>query len=150
MLENLRWQDFTPGARFDLGAVSLTADEIKDFARVYDPQPFHLDEDAAKKSVLGVLASSGWHSIALAKKRMVETVLNTPAYGGALAYGEVRWKKPVPADTQLHIAVEVASQNTASPLPGYGTVSFSGIVQGDDGAQFLTFEMDVAMKVEAA
>ena len=134
------------GDKFDLGSISISADEIKNFAAQYDPQPFHLDEEAAKQSLLGVLASSGWHSLTLCKKRMVDELFNTPNYGGSLQYGEVKWKRPVPADTPLALQVEVANSSPTSRLEGYGTLSFFGTLKDADGALAISFELDVAMK----
>ncbi len=144
------WTDFTPGALFDLGTLVLSADEIKAFAAVYDPQPFHLDEEVAKKSMLGVLAASGWHTLTLTKKRMVETMLDTPAYGGALNYGDVKWKRPFAADKPHTLSVEVSAREDTSPFPDYGSVHFVGHLVDADGTPSLIFEMAVAIKREAA
>ena len=144
------WTDFKPGAQFNLGTLELSADEIKAFAAEYDPQPFHLDEEAAKNSMLGVLAASGWHTLTLTKKRLVETILNTPAYGGALNYGEVKWKRPFAADMPHTLHVEVAARDETSPFPTYGTVHLQGHLVNADDTPALIFDMAVAMKRETA
>lgn len=98
-------EDLHLGQTFVSGSVTLTADEIKTFARQFDPQPFHLDEAAAKDSLFGGLAASGWHTAALTMKLLVEAF---PLAGGLVgAGGETTWPRPTrPGDT-LTVHVEV-------------------------------------------
>lgn len=144
------WTDFAPGTQFDLGALQLSADEIKAFAAEYDPQPFHLDEDAAKQSLLGVLAASGWHTLTLTKKRLVEELFNTPAYGGTLSYGEVKWKRPFAANVPHTLSIEVTGREDTSPFAEYGTIHLQGHLVDQEGTPALIFEMAVALKRDAA
>ena len=77
------WEDLRVGAVRDLGTVSMTAEEIKDFAAKFDPQPFHLDEAAARDSHFGDLIASGWHTCALAMRLTVDNFLREAASMGS-------------------------------------------------------------------
>lgn len=94
------WEDLKPGTARELGSVSVTAEEIKEFAEQFDPQPFHLDELAGRRSIFGNLCASGWHTCALAMKLTVENFLNESSSMGSPGLESLRWLKPVyPGDT---------------------------------------------------
>jgi acyl dehydratase len=94
------WEDLQPGSVRELGSVTVSAEEIKDFAEQFDPQPFHLDEAAGRRSVFGNLCASGWHTCALAMKLTVENFLTDAASMGSPGVENLRWLKPVyPGDT---------------------------------------------------
>lgn len=94
------WEDLEPGLTRDLGTVTLSAEEIKDFAQQFDPQPFHLDEAAGERSIFGNLCASGWHTCALAMKLTVENFLSDSSSMGSPGVENLRWLKPVyPGDT---------------------------------------------------
>ena len=93
-------EDFTPGETIDLGSRVVERDEILEFARKYDPQPFHVDEEAAKASIYGGLIASGWHSIAVFMRMLVDAVVSNSASMGSPGIDEIRFLKPVrPGDT---------------------------------------------------
>ena len=94
------WEDLLPGSVRDLGTVTVSAEEIKEFAEQYDPQPFHVDEAAGRRSIFGNLCASGWHTCALAMKLTVENFLNESSSMGSPGLENLRWLKPVyPGDT---------------------------------------------------
>jgi acyl dehydratase len=94
------WEDLTPGSVRELGSVTVSAEEIKDFAEQFDPQPFHIDEAAGRRSIFGNLCASGWHTCALAMKLTVENFLNESSSMGSPGLESLRWLKPVyPGDT---------------------------------------------------
>jgi acyl dehydratase len=94
------WEDLLPGSTRELGSVTVSAEEIKEFAEQFDPQPFHVDEAAGKRSIFGNLCASGWHTCALAMKLTVENFLNEAASMGSPGLESLRWLKPVyPGDT---------------------------------------------------
>ena len=94
------WEDLKPGSVRDLGSVSVSAEEIKDFAEQFDPQPFHMDELAGKRSIFGNMCASGWHTCALAMKLTVDNFLNDSSSMGSPGLENLRWLKPVyPGDT---------------------------------------------------
>jgi acyl dehydratase len=94
------WEDLQPGSVRELGSVTVSREEIKEFAGQFDPQPFHLDEAAGRRSIYGNLCASGWHTCALAMKLTVENFLNESSSMGSPGLESLRWLKPVyPGDT---------------------------------------------------
>jgi acyl dehydratase len=94
------FEDFAPGQVIELGRYTITKDEIVAFARQFDPQPFHLDEEAAKKTIYGGLLASGWHSAAITKRLLYEGLVKDTISLGSPGVDELRWVKPVrPGDT---------------------------------------------------
>lgn len=94
------WEDLQTGSVRELGSVTVTAEEIKEFARQFDPQPFHVDEAAGRLSIFGNLCASGWHTCALAMRLTVKNFLNDAASMGSPGLESLRWLKPVyPGDT---------------------------------------------------
>ena len=100
-------EDFVVGQTFVSGRLRVTKEEIKAFAAEFDPQPFHLDEEAAQNTFFKGLAARGWHTAALTMRLLVEGELQ-PA-GGVIGAGfdEFRWPKPVRPGDELHIESEV-------------------------------------------
>ena len=99
-------EDLHVGQRFESATLAITADEIKAFARQFDPQPFHLDEDAAARSLLGGLAASGWHTAALTMRLLVGG--GAPIAGGVIGAGVgIRWPRPVRPGDELQVVSEV-------------------------------------------
>jgi len=94
------WEDLEVGSVRELGSTTVTADEIKEFAQQFDPQPFHIDEAAGQRSIFGNLCASGWHTCALAMRLTVDNVLNDSSSMGSPGLESLRWLKPVyPGDT---------------------------------------------------
>jgi len=94
------FEDFTPGQTIELGTHTITKDEIVAFARQFDPQVFHLDEDAAKRTIYGGLIASGWHTGSLTMRLLYEGVVKDTVSLGSPGVDELRWLKPVrPGDT---------------------------------------------------
>ena len=99
-LSQLYLEDFQVGQVVELGSTTITRDEILDFATQYDPQPFHVDEAAAEQSIYGGLIASGWHTVSLFMRLLVDGLLCRAASMGSPGVDEVRWLKPVrPGDT---------------------------------------------------
>jgi len=94
------WEDLEVGSVRELGSTTVTADEIKEFAQQFDPQPFHIDEAAGQRSIFGNLCASGWHTCALAMRLTVDNFLNDSSSMGSPGLESLRWLKPVyPGDT---------------------------------------------------
>ena len=94
------WEDMPVGSTRDLGTITPTAEEIFAFATQFDPQPFHLDEEAAKQSVFGGLCASGWHTCSMAMRLMVTNFLLESSSQGSPGLENIKWLKPVfPGDT---------------------------------------------------
>jgi acyl dehydratase len=101
------WEDLQPGTSHDLGSVTVAAEDIKEFAEQFDPQPFHLDELAGRRSIFGNLCASGWHTCALAMKLTVENFLNEAASMGSPGVDNLRWLKPVYANDKLTLKYSI-------------------------------------------
>jgi acyl dehydratase len=94
------WEDLQAGTVRELGTVTPSAEEIKRFAQQFDPQPFHLDEEAGRESIFGGLCASGWHTCAMAMRLTVDHMLRESSSMGSPGLENLRWLKPVyPADT---------------------------------------------------
>jgi acyl dehydratase len=119
----LHYEDFTVGESFDLGDHRVTADEIKAFAREFDPQFFHLDEERAKSSVLGGLSASGWHTCGILMRLMVDGYLGRAAGMGSPGLDEVKWLKPVYAGETLRGRMTVMAKRRSRSRPEMGLVT---------------------------
>jgi len=116
-------EDFAPGQKYQSnGCVTIDADSIKAFAKQYDPQPYHLDESAARDSIFKGLAASGWHTAALTMRLVVGSELQ-PA-GGVLGAGmdELRWPKPVRPGDELRVESEVLEVRPSKSRPDQGLI----------------------------
>jgi acyl dehydratase len=125
------FNDLRVGERTELGSHTFTAEEIKAFARRYDPQAFHLDEAAAARSHFGALCASGWHTTAAFMRRFVEfekreaerlrAAGETPARDGpSPGIRELRWLRPVYVGDTISFAREVIELREATGRPGWG------------------------------
>lgn len=115
-------EDFAAGQTFESGRLRVERDRIKSFAAEFDPQPFHLDEEAAQRSLFGGLAASGWHTAAMTMRLLVESELK-PA-GGILGAGfdEFRWPKPVRPGDELHLQIVVVETRPSKSRPDQGVI----------------------------
>ena len=94
------WEDFKVGEVEQIGGKQVDRDELVEFARQFDPQPFHVDEAAAKQSIYGGLIASGWHTCALVMRMMCDAYLSQSASVGSPGIDNLKWLKPVrPGDT---------------------------------------------------
>jgi acyl dehydratase len=117
-------EDFQPGQRFTSAAVTIDVEQIKAFARQFDPQPFHLDEAAASRSMLKGLSASGWHTAALTMKLI--TTLSPFSAGGIIGAGaQIDWLAPVRPGDSLHIVCEVTEIRPSRSRPDRGMVLMS-------------------------
>jgi acyl dehydratase len=120
----LHFEDFAIGRKFDCGPYCVTREEILEFAREFDPQPHHLDEEAAKRSMLGGLAASGWHVCAMTMRMFADSLLPLAEARGGIGAPEARWIKPVRPGDVLRVEAEVVSLKPSRTKP-IGFVTFS-------------------------
>jgi acyl dehydratase len=116
-------EDLAPGQRYRSATrITVSAADSVDFARQFDPQPFHLDEEAARGSVFGRLAASGWHTAALTMRLLVDSAFR-PA-GGIIGAGmdELRWPRPVFPGDDLHLETEILEVRPSRSRPEQGLV----------------------------
>ena len=133
------FEDFEPGQviEFD-GSTTLSKDEIIAFACQWDPQPFHIDEAAAEKSIYGGVIASGWHTGAATMRLIVDGVLGKAASLGSPGLDEMRWLKPVrPGDTIRARAV-VHEVRASRSKPDRGTVRVTWETYNQDGEKVMT------------
>jgi len=122
MPEPIYLDDLTVGRKFVTHAVTLTLEGCKAFATEFDPQPFHMDEDAGRRSVFGRLAASGWYTASLSMRLLVESDLKIA--GGLIGLGgEMTWPRPAyPGDT-LRVETEVLDARVSESKPDRGIVT---------------------------
>ncbi len=115
-------EDFAVGQTFSSRRLRIDAEQIKTFAAAFDPQPFHLDEEAARDTIFRGLAASGWHTAAVTMRLLVESDLK-PA-GGIVGAGadEFRWPRPVRPGDELHIESEVLEVRPSRSRPDQGLI----------------------------
>jgi len=118
------FEDFVPGEITTFGAYEVTKEEVIDFAGQFDPQPFHLDEEAGRASMLGGLAASGWHSCAILMRLMFDGFMNGSTSIGSPGIDEVRWLKPVFPGDVLSVRREILDARPSASKPDRGVVRF--------------------------
>jgi len=130
-------EDFAAGQTFGSGRLRVDKQRITSFASEFDPQPFHLDEAAARNSVFQGLAASGWHTAALTMRLLVESEFK-PA-GGIIGAGfdEFRWPRPVRAGDELHLKIEVLEARPSKSRPDQGLIKVrtTTLNQNDEAVQ---------------
>ena len=119
----LHYEDFAVGDSRDIGRYQVTAEEIKSFAREFDPQPFHLDEEEGKASVLRGLSASGWHTCAMLMRMMVDGYLGQSASLGSPGLDELKWLKPVRPGETLAARYTVLSKRVSAKRGDTGIVT---------------------------
>jgi acyl dehydratase len=130
-------EDLKPGQAFESRHHTITQEAIVAFAREYDPQPFHLDPEAAKSSFFGKLIASGWHTAALTMKMLTETRMDLAA--GLIGAGmeDLKWPTPlVPGDT-IHVRVEILEARASKSRPEIGIVRTHVRTMREDGSAVL-------------
>jgi acyl dehydratase len=116
------FEDFQVGDIFDLGRTSATQEEIIAFARQFDPQPFHTDPERAKESFFGELIASGWHTISLFMRLMVDGLINETISMGSPGVDEVRWIRPVRSNEVLRGRFTVLDSKVSQSRTNLGII----------------------------
>ncbi|MDP6517634.1 MAG: MaoC family dehydratase [Alphaproteobacteria bacterium] len=130
--------DFEVGQVIEFGPRTITRDEILEFARAYDPQSFHIDEAAARKSIYGGLIASGWHTMSILMRMIVDGLLNDVVNLGSPGMDELRWLKPVrPGDT-LTARATIAEIRPSRSKPDRGIVKTFYEVFNQNGERVMT------------
>ena len=143
--------DLKVGQRFVSGAHTLDADEIKAFAAQFDPQRFHLDEEAAKDTFFGGLVASGWHTASITMKLLVTG--GAPLAGGVIgAGGELVWLRPTRPGDILHVESEIIEITPSRSRPERGTVTVRSETLNQRGeiVQAMTAKLVVQRRPAAA
>ncbi|WP_316148905.1 MaoC family dehydratase [Cupriavidus sp. BIC8F] len=118
----LYFEDFEVGSRRELGSYLVTEEEILAFARQYDPQPFHIDKEAAAKSIYGGVISSGWMTCSIMMRLLVLSSTGKSASMGSPGVDEIRWLKPVYAGDTLSVVLNVLDSRPSQSKPDRGVI----------------------------
>lgn len=140
-METQYFEDIVVGETRSFGERTVTREEIVEFAKRYDPQPFHVDEASAEESVMGGLVASGWQTAAICMRLIVEHV-DDRAMAGARGINDLRWIEPVrPGDT-LSVELEVVNKYP-SDREGIGHIDerLTGYVDGEAVISWIALEM---------
>ena len=121
----LYYEDFPPGEVVQYGDIEVSAIRIKAFAEQFDPQPFHLDEAAARQTMAGGLIASGWHTASMLMRMNCDHFLNKSASQGSPGIAEVNWLKPVRAGDRLSVRRTTVSARPSASRPELGIVDFA-------------------------
>jgi acyl dehydratase len=134
------WEDFREGEVREFGSMAVKHDDIVRFASEFDPQPFHLDDDAGAKSLFGGLVASGWHTAAMAMRMMCDAYLLKSASLGSPGIEQLKWLQPVrPGDT-LHVRLSVLETRPLQSKPGVGLVKSRHEVLNQHGQVVMQME----------
>ena len=141
------FEDLEVGRESYLGSCEVTREEVIAFAQRYDPQPFHLSDEAAAKTHFGRLAASGWHTCAMVMGVIARNVIETEQAGlGSPGIDELRWLKPVyPGDT-LHVSTKIVETRPSRSKPEIGSFRSETTVTNQEGVKVLTFTSIVLMR----
>jgi acyl dehydratase len=134
----LAFQDFTPGRVFEHGPRRLPRDEMIAFAAEFDPQPMHLDETAARQTMLGGLSASGWYLCCILMRMCVDAFVGRSSSMGAPGVEEVRWILPVRPDDELSLRATVLDTRTSKSRPEMGFVRFQFELFNAQGQRVMT------------
>lgn len=139
-------EDMTVGAETRFGSYEVTREEVLEFARKYDPQPFHLSDEAAAKTHFGRLAASGWHTCAMTMSVLVAYLQKDPQAGlGSPGVDDLRWRVPVyPGDT-LHVFGKVVEVTPSRSKPHLGSLRTEMTVRNQNDQVVMTFTSIVLM-----
>jgi len=132
------FEDFEPGQVVELGSHAVTEQEIVEFARRWDPQPFHVDPEAARESVFGGLIASGWHTGAMWMRLYVDSLLGSASSMGSPGVEELRWLAPVRPGDVLAGRLTVLETTPSERRPDRGTVRIRGEMVNQDGVTVLS------------
>jgi acyl dehydratase len=132
-MTTLTFEDFPPGRFGTFGPRHITRDEILSFAAEFDPQPMHLDEEAAKLSLLKGLSASGWHLCSIMMRMMVDGFVGRAASLGSPGVNEVRWLAPLRPGDDLLLDVDVMEARVSRSRPETGIVMFRSTVRNAAG-----------------
>ena len=138
--DTLWWEDFKPGDVSEMGSHTFTEREIVEFARQFDPQPFHTDPEAAGRSFFGGVIASGWHTCCIGMRLMCETYINRTVSMGSPGVDNVRWLKPVRAGDTITYRRVVLEARPSGSRPEAGLVKSRWEAVNQAGEIVMTME----------
>lgn len=145
----LYFEDFHEGRNFVSAPRTISASEIVEFAKEFDPQPMHIDEEAGKASILGGLSASGWHISALSMRLFYDTVVQLSAGEGAPGINFTEWRKPLIAGDTITLNVTVKGRRPLSSRPDIGLVTLEQVLTNQRGDTIMRMEAPVMLRMRA-
>ena len=133
VMNTLVFEDFKPGRLGSFGPRRVTREEILAFAAEFDPQPMHLDEEAASRSMLRGLSGSGWHLCSIIMRMMFDGFIGRTASLGSPGVNELRWLAPLRPGDELMLNVDVAEARVSRSRPTTGIVTLKAVVNNAAG-----------------
>ena len=134
------WEDFKVGERSEMGRHTFGGDEIVAFGRQFDPQPFHIDPQAARQSPFGGLIASGWHTCAVGMRLMVDQYIGRTVSLGSPGIEDIRWLRPVRAGDTLTYSRTVTASRASATRAGVGLVKHRWEAVNQSGETVLSME----------
>jgi len=122
------FEDFPVGTRLVSISCPITAEDIIDFARKFDPQGFHLDPKSAEKTLFGGLTASGWHTAAVSMRLFIDTI-NVPGGIIGLQVDELKWPNAVRPGDELRVETEILAARRSKSRPGYGIIRIHNVTK---------------------
>jgi acyl dehydratase len=145
------FEDLEVGAETYFGSYAVTREEMLEFARKYDPQPFHLSDEEAAKTHFGRLSASGWHTCAITMAAVARYVVEHEQAGlGSPGIDELRWKKPVYAGDTLHVRGRIVEKTPSRSRPEMGSFRTAMTVTNQDDVPVMTFTSIVLIRRKPA
>lgn len=148
--KRIYWDDIIVGQTVPFGRKVVTKEEIIEFARTFDPQPFHLDEEAAKDSMIGRLCASGWHSCVILMRMMVDEILKYAKGLGSPGIAETKWLKPVLPGDELTARYTCTSKRELRSRPGVGVCQFLFEMLNQNGEVVMTWDVAQYFRIRGA
>jgi acyl dehydratase len=137
----LHYEDIVVGSKSSYGRYEVTREEVIEFASKYDPQPFHLDDEAAAQTYFGRLSASGWHTGSMAMRMIVENMkANQQAGLGSPGIDELRWLKPVYPGDVLRVETELKSKRRSQSRPEMGSFQSEVRVYNQDDVMVMSMK----------
>ena len=126
-------EDFAVGQSFGSGRMRVDKERIQSFAREFDPQPFHLDDEAARGTIFGGLAASGWHTAAITMRLLVDSEFKPAGGIVAVSVEEIRWPRPVRPGDELRLDVELLEARPSKSKPYQGVIKVKATTLNQHG-----------------
>ena len=134
------FEDFFPGQDIDLGNRTVSEEEIIEFASRFDPQPFHVDKDAAAQSIYGGVIASGWHTCSMMMRLVVDGLMAKSSSMGSPGLDGVRWLAPVRAGDTLNVRYQTTQVKASNSKPDRGVVWSKWVAINQHGETVCTVE----------
>ena len=141
------FEDLEVGTETEFGHYDVTREEVLEFARNYDPQPFHLSDEAAAKTHFGRIAASGWHTCAMAMSVIVRSFEQAPQAGlGSPGIDELRWLRPVYPGDRITVRGKIVSKTPSRSKPDIGSMRTETTITNQDGIDVMRYTSIVLMR----